>query len=154
MLQPLLGGVLELGGDDGGLGEADRPGGATQPMGVAAQCFDCGRVVARSDQPFSQLCDRSELIAGSLQVLVPYSGREPEVVDLAHGVQDITSLSFDLMTDPAVGLCETCRWVRLGTNRRGAIVFRWPRADQGPPHSPFCPDPPLPGVPSPGRPPR
>src|SRR6266851_2273517 len=70
VLQPLLGGVLELGGDDRSLGEAERPGGATQPMGVAAQCFDCGHVVARSDQPFSQLCDRSELITGSLQVLV------------------------------------------------------------------------------------
>src|SRR2546426_10131515 len=92
-------------------------------MGVAAQCFDCGRVVARSDQPFGQLCDCPQLIAGSVQVLVPCSGGQPEVVALGgagggHGLQDITSLSFDLMTDPAVGLCETCRWVRCGSNRR------------------------------------
>src|SRR2546422_5047495 len=95
-------------------------------MGVAAQCFDCGRVVARGDQPFGQLCDRPQLIAGSLQVLVPGSGGQPEVVDLrgAHGLQDITSLSFDLMTDPAVGLCETCRWVRLVTKPPGGVFFR------------------------------
>ena len=103
-------------------------------MGVAAQCFDCGRVVARGDQPFGQLCDRPQLIAGSLQVLVPGSGGQPEVVDLrgAHGLQDITSLCFDLMTDPGVGLCETCRSVRIVTNRRGSVFYRCLRADTDP----------------------
>src|SRR3989442_15897244 len=113
-------------------------------MGVAAQCFDCGRVVARSDQPSGQLCDCPQLIAGSVQVLVPSSGGQPEVVALggaggAHGLQDITSLSFDLMTDPAVGLCETCRWVRIVTNRRGGRVLRWPRPGEGPPFFWFPP---------------
>jgi len=51
-------------------------------MGVAAQVLDCGRVIARGDQPFGQLCDRPQLIAGSLQVLVTCSGGQPEVVDL------------------------------------------------------------------------
>ena len=75
VLEPLRGGFLELGGDDRGLRESKRPGGAVQTMGVAAQLFNSRRVVVRGDQPFGQLCDRPQLITGSLQVLVPYSGR-------------------------------------------------------------------------------
>jgi len=52
VLEPLLGGFLELGGDDRGLGESERPGGAAQTMSVAAQRFDGRRVGACSDQPF------------------------------------------------------------------------------------------------------
>lgn len=131
LLQPLFRRFLELGSDDRGLWESERSGGAAQTMGIAAQRLDCCRVVARDDQPFSQLGDCPQLIAGSLQVLVPHSGGEPEVVDLGghHGLQDITSLSFDLMTDLAVGLCATCRWVRIVTNRRGSLFYRCLRAD-------------------------
>ena len=130
-LEPLFRRFLKLGGDDRGLGEAERSGGAAQTMRVAAQRLDCGHVVARGDQPFCQLGDRPQLVTGSLQVLVPHSGGEPEVVDLGrhHGLEDITSLSFDLMTDLAVGLCATCRWVRTVTNKRGSVFYRCLRAD-------------------------
>jgi len=73
-LQPLFRGFFELGGDDRCLGKTEGAGGAAQPMGVAAQCFDCGRVVARGDQPFGQFCDRPQLITGSLQVFGTHSG--------------------------------------------------------------------------------
>lgn len=121
-------------------------------MSVTAQCFDCGRVVARGDQPFGQLCDRTQLITGSLEVLITHSGRQPEVVDspdsrLAHGVQDITSLSFDLMNGPTVGLCETCAWVRIATNRRGSVFYRCLRAETDPR---FVRYPPLPVLQCPG----
>ena len=155
LFQPVLGGLFELAGDDGGLGEPERSGGAAQPMGVAAQLLDCGRVVASGDQPFSQLCDCPQLIARSVQVVVPDSGGQPEVVALggrggAHGLQDITSLSYDLMTDPAVGLCATCRWVRIVTNRRGSVFYRCLRADMDPPDPRFVRYPPLPVLRCPG----
>jgi hypothetical protein len=91
-----------------------------------------------------------------LQVFVTHSGGQPEVVDLggpgrgtggtggaggaggagaaggAHGLQDITSLSLDLMNGPTVGLCETCTWVRIVTNRRGSAFYRCLRADTDP----------------------
>ncbi len=82
MLEPLLRGLFELSGDDGGLGESEGSCGTAQPMGVTAQLCDCGRVVARRDQPFSYLGDSPQLIAGSLQVLgsrapCRYSARTP-----------------------------------------------------------------------------
>jgi hypothetical protein len=77
------------------------------------------------------------LIAGSLQVFVPDPGGQPEVVDLGltHGLQDIASLFFDLMTDRGdshAGLCATCHWVRIVTNRRGSVFYRCLRADTDP----------------------
>jgi len=120
-------------------------------MGIAAQIVDCSRVVARGNQPFSQFSDRSQLIAGASEVLVPDSWREPEVVHgrLAHGLQDIASLFFDLMTGPetAVGLCATCRWVRIASNRRGSVFYRCLRADTDPR---FVRYPPLPVLSCPG----
>jgi len=155
MLEPRLRRVFELAGDDGSLRKAEGSGGAAQPMGIAAQLFNCGRVIASGDQPFSQLCDCPQLIARAVQVLVPYSGGQPEVVALggrrgAHGVQHITSLSYDLMTDPVVGLCATCRWVRIVTNRRGSVFYRCLRADLEPPDPRFVRYPPLPVLHCPG----
>ena len=94
MLEPLLGRVLEIRRDDGGLREPERAGGAAQAVRIAAQLFDRRGVIARGDQPFGQLGDRAELVAGPLQVLVPDSGRQAEVVDatdptLVHAVQDM-----------------------------------------------------------------
>ncbi len=149
MLEPLLRGLFELSGDDGGLGESEGSCGTAQPMGVTAQLFDCGRVVARRDQAFSYLGDSPQLIAGSLQVLGPNSGGQPEVVDLglAHGLQDIASLSNDLMNGPTVGLCETCTWVRIATNRRESVFYRCLRAESDPR---FVRYPPLPVLQCPG----
>ena len=36
------------------------------------------------------------------------------------------------MTEPSVGLGETCRWVRIVTNRRGSVFYRCLRADTDP----------------------
>ena len=118
-------------------------------MGVAAQFFDCSRVVARGNELLGHLGDRSQLIAGPSQVFVSGTGGEPEVVDgrLAHGLQDIASLFFDLMTEHAVGLCATCRWVRIATNRRGSVFYRCLRADTDPR---FVRYPPLPVLSCPG----
>jgi len=56
-------------------------------------------------------------------------------------------LFFDLMTDHAVGLCATCRWVRIVTNRRGSVFYRCLRADDDPR---FVRYPPLPVITCPG----
>ena len=118
-------------------------------MGVTAQLFDCGRVVSRADQPLSQLGDRAQLVAGTAQVFIPGPRWQPEVVDLgvAHGLQDIASFCFDLMTDVGVGLCATCRWVRIATNRRGSVFYRCLRAETDPR---FVRYPPLPVLSCPG----
>jgi hypothetical protein len=50
------------------------------------------------------------------------------------------------MTD-AVGLCATCRWVRIATNRRGSVFYRCLRADTDPR---FLRYPPLPVLQCPG----
>jgi uncharacterized protein YciI len=52
------------------------------------------------------------------------------------------------MSDPAsVGLCFTCRWMRLAANRRGATFFRCARAETDPR---FVRYPPLPVLTCPG----
>jgi len=51
------------------------------------------------------------------------------------------------MTDPAVGLCETCQWVRIVTNRRGSVFYRCSRAETDPR---FVRYPPLPVLECPG----
>jgi hypothetical protein len=54
------------------------------------------------------------------------------------------------MTDPSdltVGLCATCRWVRIVTNRRGSVFYRCARADVDPR---FVRYPPLPVLACPG----
>jgi hypothetical protein len=145
----LLGGFLELAGYNRGLGEAEGTGRAAQSMGIASQRVDGRRVVACDDEPLGQLGDCAELIAGPSQVFVSGTGREPEIVHggLAHGLQDIASFFFDLMTEPAVGLCATCRWVRIVTNRRGSEFYRCLRADTDPR---FVRYPPLPVLSCPG----
>jgi hypothetical protein len=52
LVQPLLGSHFELCRHDARLREAEGAGRAAQPMGVTAQCFECGRVVTRGDEPF------------------------------------------------------------------------------------------------------
>ncbi len=54
------------------------------------------------------------------------------------------------MTDPAVGLCETCRWARIVTNRRGSVFYRCSRADTDPPDPRFIRYPTLPVLECPG----
>ena len=54
------------------------------------------------------------------------------------------------MTDSTVGLCETCRWVRLVTNRRGSVFYRCLRADADPADPRFVRYPPLPVLQCPG----
>ncbi len=66
---------------------------------------------------------------------------------MAHGVQDITSFCFDLMNDRTVGLCATCKWVRIATNKRGSVFYRCLRADTDPR---FVKYPPLPVLRCPG----
>jgi len=51
------------------------------------------------------------------------------------------------MTEHAVGLCATCRWVRIVTNRRGSVFYRCLRADDDPR---FVRYPPLPVITCPG----
>jgi len=52
------------------------------------------------------------------------------------------------MTNPAaVGLCATCRWMRMVTNRRGSVFYRCARADDDPR---FVRYPPLPVLACPG----
>jgi hypothetical protein len=85
-----------------------------------------------------------------LQVLVPDTGWKAVFVGafyLVHGVQDITSFCFDLMVEHAVGLCGTCRWVRIAKNRRGSVFYRCLRADTDPR---FLKYPPLPVLSCPG----
>jgi hypothetical protein len=116
-------------------------------VGLAAELVDSVDVVPRRDEALGQFGNRAQLAARSLQVHLAHAGGEPEVVDLAHGLQDITSLSFDLMTGPTVGLCETCTWVRIATNRRGSVFYRCLRADTDPR---FVRYPPLPLLQCPG----
>ena len=61
-----------------------------------------------------------------------------------------TNLCFDPMTVPAVGLCETCRWARIVTSRRGSVFYRCLRADTDPPDPRFVRYPPLPVLSCPG----
>ena len=123
-------------------------------MRLPAELLDRRDIIACGDEAFGQLGDLSQLVARALEVLAPYSGREPEVVDLAHGLQDITSLFLGLMIEhpnplPAhsVGLCATCRWVGIVTNRRGSVFYRCARADVDPR---FVRYPPLPVLACPG----
>ena len=58
------------------------------------------------------------------------------------------------MTVPVVGLCETCAWVRIVTNRRGSVFYRCLRADMDPPDPRFVRYPPLPVLQCPGYEPR
>jgi len=51
------------------------------------------------------------------------------------------------MTEHGVGLCATCRWVRIVTNRRGSVFYRCLRADDDPR---FVRYPPLPVTTCPG----
>src|SRR5687767_2370075 len=114
------------------------------------ELLDRRHVSARGDEALSELRDHSQLLARSLEVLVPYPWRQAEVVDLgwgAHGLQDITSLCFDLMDQHAVGLCATCRWVRIVRNNRGSVFYRCSRADTDPR---FVRYPPLPVLSCPG----
>ncbi len=54
------------------------------------------------------------------------------------------------MTDSAVGLCATCRWVRIASNKRGSVFYRCLRADTDPPDPRFVRYPPLPVLACPG----
>ena len=54
------------------------------------------------------------------------------------------------MTDPVVGLCASCAWVRLVKNRRGSTFYRCLRADSDPPDPRFVRYPPLPVLTCPG----
>ena len=57
------------------------------------------------------------------------------------------------MIVPVVGLCETCAWVRIVTNRRGSVFYRCLRADTDPPDPSwprFVRYPPLPVLQCPG----
>ncbi len=54
------------------------------------------------------------------------------------------------MTDNAVGLCATCKWVRIVRNRRGSVFYRCLRADTDPPDARFVRYPPLPVLSCPG----
>ncbi len=54
------------------------------------------------------------------------------------------------MNEPNVGLCETCAWVRIATNRRGSVFYRCLRADTDPPDPRFVRYPPLPVLQCPG----
>ncbi|MDP3910094.1 MAG: hypothetical protein Q8Q14_06855 [Gemmatimonadales bacterium] len=102
-------------------------------MRFPAQLFERREVVARGDKALGQLGDPAQLVAHSLQIFVPHTGGEPEVIDLAHGLQDITSLSVGLMIDPTPpGLCADCRWMRRVTTRRGSVFLRCLRADTDP----------------------
>ena len=58
-----------------------------------------------------------------------------------------TSLCSDPMTDPVVGLCPTCAWVRIVTSRRGSVFYRCSRAETDPR---FVRYPPLPVLQCPG----
>jgi hypothetical protein len=60
-------------------------------MRLAAELVDGVNVIPRHDKAFGQLCDPAQLVARSLQVHLAHAGREPEVLHLAHGVQDIAS---------------------------------------------------------------
>jgi len=51
------------------------------------------------------------------------------------------------MTEPEVGLCASCRWVRIVKNRRGSSFYRCLRADDD---SRFVRYPPLPMLACPG----
>ena len=51
------------------------------------------------------------------------------------------------MTDTAVGLCASCAWVHVVTNRRGSTFYRCLRADTDPR---FVRYPPLPVLSCPG----
>src|SRR5512145_2469118 len=52
LVEPLRGSHLELRRNDARLRKAEGAGRAAQPMGVTSQCFECGRVVTRGDEPF------------------------------------------------------------------------------------------------------
>jgi len=159
MLEPLLGGVLELGGHHGGLWEAERTGRAAQAMGVAPQRLERFEVVAARNEALGELGDHPKLVAGPSQVLVPDTGWQAEIVDrvvrpalpgapsLAHGHQDITSFCFDLMAEHEAGLCGTCKWVRILKTRRGSVFYRCLRAETDPR---FVKYPPLPVLRCPG----
>jgi hypothetical protein len=54
------------------------------------------------------------------------------------------------MTDNAVGLCATCKWVRIVRNRRGSVFYRCLRAETAPPDPRFVRYPPLPVLSCPG----
>lgn len=119
-------------------------------MGLAAELVDGVDVISRRDEAFGQLGDPAQLVARSMQVSLAHAGGESEILHLAHGVQDITSLCSDLMNGQTVGLCATCRWVRIATNRRGSLFYRCLRADMDPPDPRFVRYPLLPVLECPG----
>ena len=54
------------------------------------------------------------------------------------------------MNEHKVGLCASCRWVRIVQNRRGSVFYRCLRADTDPPDPRFVRYPPLPVLSCPG----
>jgi hypothetical protein len=65
-------------------------------MGLPAELLHRACVVPRGDEAFGQLGDPAQLVTRALQVHLPHARGEPEVVVLAHGLQDIASFSIGL----------------------------------------------------------
>jgi len=94
--EPLLGRLFELRGDRARLRESERAGRTTDFVGLATELGNGVDIVSRGDESLGQLRYPAQLVSRSLQVSLPHAGGEPEVVVLAHGLQDITSFIFGL----------------------------------------------------------
>jgi hypothetical protein len=94
--EPLLGRRFKLCGNRRRSAEPERARRPVDLVGLAPELLERVDVVSRGDEALDQLGDQAQLVPRSLQVSLPHPGGEPEVVVLAHELQDITSFIFGL----------------------------------------------------------
>jgi hypothetical protein len=96
MSQPILDGCFHAGGEARRVVEAERAGRPVDLVALATQLLHRVHVVPRGDKALRQGGELRQPVARTPQVVLPKAGGEPEVVVLAHGLQDIATFPFGL----------------------------------------------------------
>jgi hypothetical protein len=96
MSQPIFDGGFHAGGEARRVVEAERAGRPVDLVALPAQPLHRVHVVPRGDKALRQGGQLRQPVARTPQVVLPQAGGEPEVVVLAHGLQDIASFPFGL----------------------------------------------------------
>jgi hypothetical protein len=96
MRQPILDGCFHAGGEARRVVEAERAGRPVDLVALPAQLLHRVHVIPRDDQALRQNGELRQPLARTPQIVFPQAGGEPEVVVLAHGLQDIATFPFGL----------------------------------------------------------
>ncbi len=150
---PILHGRLEPGGKARRVREAVRAGGPVNLVNLAMQRLERTAVVAGHAQPPGETREQAERRPHSGEILLDQVRRDIG----RHGVRAShlskwgtrlpkrhstgVYLACKMSAPTVVGLCQSCRWMRRVTPRRGGTFFRCSRAETD---SRFVRYPPLP----------